>query len=131
MSYSLEGYQPEFLESKFVARAPSISVLFRVYLQNHLFHPFSQENPLQTGTGLGLAIVNSIVRSRSVDGKVDVWSAEGVGTEIKKVLELQSEQHVNTLLCVRRGEAGRTQEYAQKAHLCEKISVIVRRRSLR
>lgn len=38
---------------------------------------------MQTGTGLGLAIVNSIVRSKSVDGKVDVWSAEGVGTEIK------------------------------------------------
>ncbi|TCD67142.1 His Kinase A domain containing protein [Steccherinum ochraceum] len=37
----------------------------------------------KTGTGLGLAIVNSIVRSSSVDGKVDVWSAEGVGTEIK------------------------------------------------
>ncbi|KAK0204699.1 hypothetical protein DFS33DRAFT_1259732 [Desarmillaria ectypa] len=50
---------------------------------NHLFHPFSQENPLQTGTGLGLAIVHSIVRSESVDGKVDVWSDEGVGTEIK------------------------------------------------
>lgn len=27
--------------------------------------------------------MNSIVRSSSVDGKVDVWSAEGVGTEIK------------------------------------------------
>ncbi|PCH42325.1 histidine kinase, partial [Wolfiporia cocos MD-104 SS10] len=53
------------------------------FLKNQLFHPFSQENPLQTGTGLGLAIVNSIVRSSSVDGKVDVWSAEGVGTEIK------------------------------------------------
>ncbi|CCM04966.1 uncharacterized protein FIBRA_07164 [Fibroporia radiculosa] len=53
------------------------------FLKNQLFHPFSQENPLQTGTGLGLAIVNSIIRSRSVDGKVDVWSAEGVGTEIK------------------------------------------------
>ncbi|KAI0087316.1 hypothetical protein BDY19DRAFT_893168 [Irpex rosettiformis] len=51
--------------------------------RNGLFHPFSQENPLQTGTGLGLAIVNSIVRSNSVDGKVDVWSAEGIGTEIK------------------------------------------------
>ncbi|KAH9838351.1 histidine kinase [Rhodofomes roseus] len=53
------------------------------FLKNQLFHPFSQENPLQTGTGLGLAIVNSIIRSKSVDGKVDVWSAEGVGTEIK------------------------------------------------
>ena len=38
---------------------------------------------MQTGTGLGLAIVNSIVRSSSVDGKVDVWSSENVGTEIK------------------------------------------------
>lgn len=38
---------------------------------------------MQTGTGLGLAIVNSIVRSNGVDGKVDVWSAEGQGTEIK------------------------------------------------
>lgn len=54
-----------------------------ICFQDQLFHPFSQENPLQTGTGLGLAIVHSIVRSASVDGKVDVWSAEGVGTEIK------------------------------------------------
>ncbi|KAG6862009.1 hypothetical protein C0995_008196 [Termitomyces sp. Mi166 len=55
----------------------------RNFLQNQLFHPFSQENPLQTGTGLGLAIVNSIVTSESVGGKVDVWSEEGSGTEIK------------------------------------------------
>ena len=53
------------------------------FLKNQLFHPFSQENPLQTGTGLGLAIVNSIVRSSSVEGKVDVWSSESVGTDIK------------------------------------------------
>ncbi|KAI0032527.1 hypothetical protein K488DRAFT_49715 [Vararia minispora EC-137] len=53
------------------------------FLKNQLFHPFSQENPLQTGTGLGLAIVNSIVQSKGVEGKVDVWSAESVGTEIK------------------------------------------------
>ncbi|KZO91573.1 hypothetical protein CALVIDRAFT_521478 [Calocera viscosa TUFC12733] len=53
------------------------------FLKNQLFHPFSQENPMQSGTGLGLAIVNSIVRSESVNGKVDVWSVEGQGTEIK------------------------------------------------
>ncbi|KAG6850684.1 hypothetical protein H0H93_009842 [Arthromyces matolae] len=53
------------------------------FLQNQLFHPFSQENPLQTGTGLGLAIVNSIATSENVGGKVDVWSEEGTGTEIK------------------------------------------------
>jgi hypothetical protein len=38
---------------------------------------------MQTGTGLGLAIVNGIVQSKGVDGKVDVWSAENVGTETK------------------------------------------------
>jgi hypothetical protein len=53
------------------------------FLKNQLFHPFSQENPLQTGTGLGLAIVSSIVRSGSVDGNIDVSSAEGVGTDIR------------------------------------------------
>ncbi|KAF7424282.1 His Kinase A domain containing protein [Pleurotus ostreatus] len=53
------------------------------FLKNQLFHPFSQENPLQTGTGLGLAIVNSIVHSDSVNGTVDVWSEEGLGTELK------------------------------------------------
>ncbi|KAI6165715.1 Fph type histidine kinase [Pisolithus thermaeus] len=41
----------------------------KIELCNHLFHPFSQENPLQTGTGLGLAIVHSIVRSPSVAGQ--------------------------------------------------------------
>lgn len=53
------------------------------FLKNHLFHPFSQENPLQTGTGLGLAIVNSIINSESVKGHVDVSSLEGIGTEIR------------------------------------------------
>ena len=38
---------------------------------------------MQTGTGLGLAIVSSIVTSEVIGGKVDVWSQEGVGTEIK------------------------------------------------
>ena len=53
------------------------------FLKTQLFHPFSQENPLQSGTGLGLAIVNSIVNSESVKGHVDVSSVEGVGTEIR------------------------------------------------
>ncbi|KAJ7106458.1 hypothetical protein C8R43DRAFT_1045557 [Mycena crocata] len=59
------------------------------FRKNQLFHPFSQENPLQTGTGLGLAIVNSIVKSESVNGKVDVWSEEGIGTEIKVTFTAQ------------------------------------------
>ncbi|KAJ7183131.1 hypothetical protein C8R46DRAFT_1066013 [Mycena filopes] len=59
------------------------------FRKNQLFHPFSQENPLQTGTGLGLAIVNSIVKSESVNGKVEVSSEEGVGTEIKVTFTAQ------------------------------------------
>ncbi|KAL5486193.1 hypothetical protein ACEPAI_7238 [Sanghuangporus weigelae] len=53
------------------------------FLKNQLFHPFSQENPLQSGTGLGLAIVNSIIRSESVNGQVEVSSTESVGTDIR------------------------------------------------
>ncbi|KAI0050450.1 hypothetical protein FA95DRAFT_1555569 [Auriscalpium vulgare] len=69
------------------------------FLKNQLFHPFSQENPLQTGTGLGLAIVNSIVQSKAVDGKVDVWSAENVGTEIKVTImaERTADDSANTI----------------------------------
>jgi signal transduction histidine kinase/AmiR/NasT family two-component response regulator len=61
----------------------------KAFLKDQLFEPFTQENPLQPGTGLGLAIVNSIVRSDVVQGNVDVWSAEGVGTEIKVTLEVE------------------------------------------
>lgn len=56
--------------------------------QNRIFQPFSQENPLQTGTGLGLAIVNSI--GTSLGGKLDVWSAEGVGTEIRLIMQVDA-----------------------------------------
>ncbi|KAG0708201.1 hypothetical protein DFH29DRAFT_893571 [Suillus ampliporus] len=60
------------------------------FLKNHLFHPFSQENPLQAGTGLGLAIVNSIVQSPSVGGKVEVSSEENVGTDIKITFQAEA-----------------------------------------
>ncbi|KAG8906833.1 His Kinase A domain containing protein [Tulasnella sp. 403] len=60
------------------------------FLQHRLFQPFSQENPLQTGTGLGLAIVNSI--GTSLGGKVDVWSAEGAGTEIRLTMQVDLAQ---------------------------------------
>lgn len=55
-----------------------------------MFQPFSQENPLHTGTGLGLAIVNSIVKSEGIHGKVDVYSTEGVGTEIRVTIETET-----------------------------------------
>lgn len=61
----------------------------REFLKNQLFQPFSQEDSLQAGTGLGLAIVHSIVSSESVQGKLDVYSSEGLGTEIKVTLDAQ------------------------------------------
>ncbi|KAK0525454.1 hypothetical protein OC834_005167 [Tilletia horrida] len=61
----------------------------RAFLEEQLFHPFTQENPLGTGTGLGLSIVNSIVQSPALNGKIDVWSTEGQGTEIRVTCELE------------------------------------------
>ncbi|KAH9945310.1 uncharacterized protein BXZ73DRAFT_38997 [Epithele typhae] len=82
------------------------------FLKNQLFHPFTQENPLQTGTGLGLAIVNSIVRSPSVDGKVDVWSAEGVGTDIKITFEAEVLEGANEISCAT--EMGKILEHSPR-----------------
>ncbi|KAF8322478.1 hypothetical protein DL93DRAFT_2223381 [Clavulina sp. PMI_390] len=59
------------------------------FLQNQLFQPFSQENPSHAGTGLGLAIVNSIVKSEGLNGKVEVFSTEGAGTEIRMTFEVE------------------------------------------
>jgi signal transduction histidine kinase/GAF domain-containing protein len=56
------------------------------YLSNHLFKPFSQEDPLSVGTGLGLSITHQIVAS--LDGKIDVKSAVGQGTTMSVSLRL-------------------------------------------
>ncbi|PLB35266.1 putative sensor histidine kinase/response regulator [Aspergillus candidus] len=50
------------------------------YLQNDLFRPFSQENPLAAGSGLGLSIVRQAVGS--IGGSIDIVSARGEGTEM-------------------------------------------------
>ncbi|KAF9648803.1 hypothetical protein BDM02DRAFT_3095826, partial [Thelephora ganbajun] len=81
------------------------------FLKNQLFHPFSQENPLQTGTGLGLAIVNSIVRSSSVEGKVDVWSSESVGTDIKISFMAQTAEDIEGSPVL--SELWRTEDFAR------------------
>lgn len=81
------------------------------FLKNQLFHPFSQENPLQTGTGLGLAIVNSIVRSSSVEGKVDVWSSESVGTDIKIGFMAQTVEDAEGSLVL--SELWKTEDFAR------------------
>ena len=82
----MQGISEDFL--KVICKSSIVDVILTIP-QNQLFQPFSQENPLQPGTGLGLAIVNSIVRSESVNGKIDVWSAENFGTEIRITFEAQ------------------------------------------
>jgi signal transduction histidine kinase len=47
------------------------------YLQNYLYTPFSQEDPLSPRTDLGLSIVRH--RVRPLGGVIDIQSIEGVG----------------------------------------------------
>ncbi|CAG8144807.1 unnamed protein product [Penicillium nalgiovense] len=50
------------------------------YLQNDLFTPFMQEDPLACGSGLGLSIVHQAVGS--LGGSTEINSTQGVGTEL-------------------------------------------------
>jgi CheY-like chemotaxis protein len=51
------------------------------YLQNHLFRPFAQEDPLNQGAGLGLSMVQHIVSN--LGGEICVDSEVNKGTEIR------------------------------------------------
>ncbi|KAG9672586.1 hypothetical protein KCU95_g3500, partial [Aureobasidium melanogenum] len=51
------------------------------YLQNHLFRPFAQEDPLNPGAGLGLSMVRHIVSN--LGGDIYVESELNKGTEIR------------------------------------------------
>ncbi|KAG9597282.1 hypothetical protein KCU77_g8770, partial [Aureobasidium melanogenum] len=51
------------------------------YLQNHLFRPFAQEDPLNPGAGLGLSMVQHIVSN--LGGEISVESEQNKGTEIR------------------------------------------------
>ncbi|KAI4753570.1 hypothetical protein E4T52_14285 [Aureobasidium sp. EXF-3400] len=51
------------------------------YLQNHLFRPFAQEDPLNPGAGLGLSMVRHIVSN--LGGEISVESELDKGTEIR------------------------------------------------
>jgi CheY-like chemotaxis protein len=51
------------------------------YLQNHLFRPFAQEDPLNQGAGLGLSMVQHIVSN--LGGEIYVDSELNKGTEIR------------------------------------------------
>lgn len=52
-----------------------------MYLQNHMFTPFAQEDSLSGGIGLGLSIVRTL--TNSMDGSIHVDSQLGIGTEIR------------------------------------------------
>ncbi|KAJ6078264.1 hypothetical protein N7467_008017 [Penicillium canescens] len=50
------------------------------YLQNDIFTPFTQEDPLASGSGLGLSIVRQAVGFLS--GSIEIESTQGVGTTL-------------------------------------------------
>lgn len=54
------------------------------FLQNHLYTPFLQEDPLSEGTGLGVSIVRKIVDS--LGGHIRFRSEQDRGTEVDVVL---------------------------------------------
>lgn len=63
------------------------------YLQNHLYHAFSQENSTSDGLGLGLSIVKKLVEG--LDGSIDIQSTVGEGTlvEISAPIIVASKDH--------------------------------------
>ncbi|CAL5870047.1 uncharacterized protein PFLUO_LOCUS4281 [Penicillium psychrofluorescens] len=50
------------------------------FLQNDLFSPFKQEDPLASGSGLGLSIVRQAVAF--LGGSIEIESTKGLGTQI-------------------------------------------------
>ncbi|CAG8466802.1 1787_t:CDS:2 [Dentiscutata erythropus] len=64
------------------------------FLTTHLFHPFTQEDPLQIGTGLGLSIVKLLVEK--MGGKLDVESEVNVGTRVRIWLDFEIASETDT-----------------------------------
>lgn len=58
------------------------------YLQNDVFTPFSQEDPLSSGTGLGLSLVHQI--TTMLGGSVQIDSKVNRGTSVVVILPLQA-----------------------------------------
>ncbi|KAF5602894.1 hexose transporter [Fusarium subglutinans] len=56
------------------------------FLENDMFKPFVQEDPLKPGTGLGLSLVKQIISQ--LHGRIHVESQSGTGTTITVTLPL-------------------------------------------
>ncbi|WFD23096.1 hypothetical protein MEQU1_001780 [Malassezia equina] len=81
----------------------------RTFLDQHLFQPFSQEDPLKGGTGLGLSIVNELMRDME-NGMVRVESLPRQGTDIVVSCDMA--------LSLLRGEG-----YIPRLHVAQSCSV--------
>lgn len=57
------------------------------YMQRKLYMPFAQDDSFSTGVGLGLSIVHSIVTQ--LEGKIQIRSEPGEGTDVEVVLPLK------------------------------------------
>lgn len=61
----------------------------RAYLENDLFRPFVQEDPLSSGTGLGLSIAKSLVEA--MGGRLGIQSEVNIGTKVEFTIPVEFE----------------------------------------
>ncbi|CVL08662.1 related to nik-1 protein (Os-1p protein) [Fusarium proliferatum] len=65
------------------------------FLENDMFRPFVQEDPLNPGTGLGLSLVKKIISQ--LHGRIHVESHSGTGTTITVTLPLVRQSSLESL----------------------------------
>ncbi|CAL5871616.1 uncharacterized protein PFLUO_LOCUS5869 [Penicillium psychrofluorescens] len=82
------------------------------FLQNDLFSPFKQEDPLASGSGLGLSIVRQAVAL--LGGSIEIESTKGLGTQISiqtpliKSTTRSDASSSNSVLSLRKYTEGKT-----------------------
>ncbi len=65
------------------------------FMRRKLFVPFTQESSVTPGSGLGLSLVQGIVKS--LNGKIDVKSEVGKGTNMEVSLPLKRSSSIARL----------------------------------
>jgi hypothetical protein len=77
---SVDTFQHQASRLKLVISDSGIGIS-EEFLLNHVFKPFTQENPFYVGTGLGMSIVQQLVQS--LNGTIHIKSKLQTGTEVQ------------------------------------------------
>lgn len=81
---SMPGSNDEQMQQVTLTVADSGIGMGADFIQNQLFTPFAQENPLAPGTGLGMSLVRNIVHK--MGGSINVDSVKNIGTMVQVVI---------------------------------------------